>query len=74
MGTTMDQLLAVLNQSLRSGDVVAKYSSGQYVVLLPAANFEDSTMVMERVVNAFYRQHRRHFLRITYKIRELELT
>lgn len=40
----------------------------------PPANFEDSTMVMERVVNAFYRQHRRHFLRITYKIRELELT
>lgn len=73
MGTTMDQLLAVLNESLRSGDVVSKYSSGQYAVLLPAANFEDSTMVMERVVNAFYRQHRRHFLRITYKIRELEL-
>lgn len=74
LGTTMDQLLSVLSQSLRSGDVVSKYSSGQYVVLLPAANFEDSTMVMERLVHTFYRQHRRHFLRITYKIRELELT
>lgn len=34
-------------------------------------NFEDSTMVVERIVNAFYRQHRRNFLKITYRIREL---
>lgn len=71
LNTTMDQLLEVLVHNLRRGDVVSKYSGAQYVVMLPAANFEDSTMVVERIVNAFYRQHRRNFLKITYRIREL---
>ena len=42
-------------------------------ILLPAANFEDSNMVMDRVVNAFYQQHRRNFLKLTVRVRELEL-
>lgn len=71
LNTTMDQLLEVLVHNLRRGGVVSKYSGAQYVVMLPAANFEDSTMVVERIVNAFYRQHRRNFLKITYRIREL---
>lgn len=44
LNTTMDQLLEVLVHNLRRGDVVSKYSGAQYVVMLPAANFEDSTM------------------------------
>ena len=40
--------------------------------MLPAANFENSTMVMERVVSSFYRQHRRNFLNLSYKIRALD--
>ncbi len=72
LGTTMDQLSEVLTTCLRRGDVVSKYSAAQYVVLLPSANFEDSNMVMERIVSAFYRQHRRNFLKLSGKIRELE--
>ena len=53
--------------------MVSRYSGAQYVVMLPAANFEDSAMVMERIVSAFYRQHRRSFLKISYRIRELEM-
>lgn len=74
LNTTMDQLLDVLVHNLRRGDVVARYSGAQYVLMLPAANFEDSTMVLERVVTAFYRQHRRNFLKLSYRIRELELS
>lgn len=73
LNNTMDQLLAILTNGLRRGDVVSRYSGAQYVVMLPAANFEDSTMVMERIVAAFYRQHRRNFLKISYRIRELEM-
>ena len=72
LNITMDQLLVALQTHLRSGDVVSRYSAVQYVVMLPAANFEDSQKVMERIVAAFYRQHRHNFLKITYKIRELE--
>ena len=72
LNITMDQLLVALRTQLRSGDVISRYSAVQYVVMLPAANYENSTKVMERVVSAFYRQHRHNFLKITYKIREVE--
>ena len=72
LAATMDQLQEVLTGSLRRGDVVSKYSGAQFVVMLPAANFENSTMVMERVVSSFYRQHRRNFLKLSYKIRALD--
>ena len=71
LNVTMDQLLSVLRGHLRSGDVVSRYSAAQYVVMLPAANLEDSHKVLERIVSAFYRQHRHNFLKITYKIREV---
>ena len=72
LGATMDQLLQVMGGNLRRGDVVSKYSGAQFVVMLPAANFEDSTMVMERIVSAFYRQHRRNFLKLSYRLRALD--
>lgn len=72
LGTTMDQLLEVLMGSLRRGDIVSKYSGAQFVIMLPAANFEDSTMVLDRVVASFYHQHRRNFLKLSYKIRALD--
>ena len=71
LGATMDQLLQVMVGNLRRGDVVSKYSGAQFVVMLPAANFEDSTMVMERIVSAFYRQDRRNFLKLSYRLRAL---
>ncbi len=73
LSTTMDQLQEVLVKNLRRGDVVSKYSGAQYVIMLPAANYEDSTMVMDRVVSSFYQQHRRNFLKLTVRVRELEL-
>lgn len=74
LSNTMDQLLDVLVNNLRRGDVVSKFSGAQYVIMLPAANYEDSNMVMDRVVRAFYQQHRRSFLKLTVRVRELELT
>ena len=73
LSNTMDQLLEVLVNNLRRGDVVSKFSGAQYVIMLPAANYEDSNMVMDRVVRAFYQQHRRSFLKLTVRVRELEL-
>ena len=73
LSATMDQLQNVLIHSLRRGDVIAKYSAARYVVLLPAANYEDSLMVMDRIVAAFHRQHRTDRQKLSCKIRELEL-
>ena len=74
LSDTMDQLLEVLVNNLRRGDMVSKFSGAQYVIMLPAANFEDSSMVMERVIRVFHQQHRRNHLKLTVRIREMELT
>lgn len=68
LADTMDRLREVLAVGLRRGDVMAKYSAGQYVVLLPGANFEDSTMVMERAMTTFRTRFRAIRLKISYKV------
>ena len=68
LNTTMDQLLDVLIQNLRLGDVISRYSGAQYIILLPAATLENGSMVMDRVLSDFHHQHRRNILKLTYRI------
>jgi len=70
---TMEQLAEVIIGSLRMGDVVSRYSAAQFVIMLPNANLEDSHMVMNRIINAFYRRHHRSTMKLSYSLRELEL-
>ena len=42
---------------LRRGDAAAKCSNSQYIVMLPQANYENSCMVCERVIQTYYRKH-----------------
>lgn len=74
LNRAMEVLQNVLVSSLRRGDVVSRYSPTQYVVMLPAANYEDSTMVVERIVAAFYRTCSPTLFRLTYRVRELEIS
>lgn len=74
LNTTMSQLLEVLKDNLRRGDVISRYSGAQYVLMLPTANFEDGTMVMDRIIRTFYQQHRKNFLKLTYKLQQLGLS
>lgn len=73
LSNAMDRLREVLVHSLRRGDVVSRFSVAQYVVMLPSANFEDSSMVMDRVTRAFRQQQRHGFFNLTVRIREMEL-
>ena len=73
LNKTMDQLQEVIAQTLRNGDVVARYSSAQYVVMLPGASLEDSEMVVGRLLSKFRRRHRVNRLKISSRIREIEL-
>ena len=49
----MDILRDVLIGSLRRGDVVARYSPSQYIVMLPTVTFENSDIIVKRVRKAF---------------------
>ncbi len=73
LNTTMEQLLYVLRDNLRRGDIISRYSGAQFVMMLPTANYEDGILVLDRIVNTFYQRHRKNFLKIAYKLQQLEL-
>lgn len=50
----MGQLEESLKQTLRIGDVAARYSDRQFVILLPTCTYESSVQVTKRVLNNFY--------------------
>ncbi len=72
LNRTMDQLLEVIMQTLRSGDVLSRYSGAQYVIMLPGATQEDSKMIINRLLSRFRRRHRRNRLKIAYRLQEIE--
>lgn len=49
----MKQLEDSLKETLRIGDVAARYSDSQYVVLLPTCTYENSMKVSNRILTAF---------------------
>ena len=52
----MDNLQEIIRTSLRRGDVAARCSVSQFILMLPQANFENSQMVCDRILRAFSRK------------------
>ena len=73
LNKTMEQVLGVLEHCLRKGDVVSRYSGAQFVIMLPTANYEDATMILERIVAMFNVRNKKSFLILNYKIQQLDL-
>ena len=73
LSTAMLRLQNALVSSLRRGDVVSKYSGAQFVVMLPGSNYENSVMVLERVLSTFSRQYHNISIAVSYKIREINI-
>ncbi len=71
---TMNNLQNVIAYTLRSGDVVARYSGAQFVIMLPGANLQDSEKVIGRVLYKFRRRFRLNRLKISSRVRGIELT
>ena len=68
MEGTMGRLEEQLRLNLRRGDVAAKCSGSQYVLILPQANYENSCKVCERVCKAFGRRYPHAEVVIDYEI------
>ena len=68
----MRKLQDVLLSSLRSGDVVARCSRSQYMLLLPTCQYETARKVMERIENAFYRHNRERYISMEYHLEGLD--
>lgn len=67
----MNNLQVLVQNNLRRGDVIARCSISQYIILLPQANYENSRMVADRLVSAFYRRYPHSPARIRYTVQPL---
>ena len=71
MNRIMEQLGGVLRTNLRRGDTISRCSVSQYIIMLPKANYEDSSMVCRRVLAAFHRAHPHVSARIQFRVQPL---
>lgn len=53
----MEHLGQQIGSNLRRGDTYSQCSVSQYIIMLPQANYENSCMVCQRLINAFIRRH-----------------
>ncbi len=68
----VENLEELIRINLRKGDVVAKCSASQYIIMLPRANYENSCMVADRLMNAFYRRYPHSPARVRCVVQPLE--
>ena len=67
--TNLQDLLA---HNLRQGDVITRCSVSQFILMLPQANYENSCMVCQRIIRAFFRQYPHSPADIHFSVQPLE--
>lgn len=65
----MTQLHEVIRRSLRRGDVFSRYSVSQYLLLLPAVDYETGEMVLKRIRHDFKMENPHLKVSLTYKLK-----
>lgn len=73
IGEGMKVLEDTLLKRLRSSDIVCRYSVNQFLVMLPACQYEDAKMVVNRLKDSFYRSGKTNKLLLQYSIDELNV-
>lgn len=68
----MMQLLECARMSLRQGDLIARYSPTQIVMMLPTATIETAKIVCERVNHNFEQQYPKSNVLISYSVRQMK--
>lgn len=64
----MNELNDAIRSSLRQGDVYTRYSISQYMILLPAANYENGGKIIKRIISNFKKGYNRKDLSIEYAL------
>lgn len=63
----MNQVEDILKEALRIGDVAARYSDSQYVVLLPTCTYESCLLVADRVLKRFQSKNKRVMIKTDFE-------
>jgi len=71
MNRIMEQLGEQIRTNLRRGDTFSQCSVSQYILMLPHANYENSSMVARRVLGAFTRKHPHVTAKIHFMVQPL---
>lgn len=64
----MDALQSCIHDSLRRGDVFSRYSTNQYILLLPSATYENGERVLKRILRNFNTLPSRKSAQVTYSL------
>lgn len=69
----MDILEKTLLNGLRNSDIVCRYSASQFLIMLPACQYEDATMVVNRLKDSFYQSGKTKSIVLQYSIDEINV-
>lgn len=72
LNTAMSQLEVIMSESLRRTDVVSRFSSSQYVCMLPGVSAENCKAGVQRCINIFKKKHSRSPAVVHYTLQPLE--
>lgn len=72
LNSVMEKLKNVIYTSLRRSDIFTRYSIAQYLIMLPAASFENSCMVMRRLTGRFKSLYPKVHVSLQYKLLPLD--
>lgn len=67
----MKHLEESLKETLRIGDVGARYSDRQFVILLLTCTYENSVRITERIRSKFYEKHRGRKVNIKFEFQQV---
>lgn len=70
----MDELSSVISTTLRKGDIYARYSVSQFVILLTNVTFENGSTILTRVSQTFNRVHPGKDVHIDFKMLPIDLS
>lgn len=72
LDAVMTELLETIRSSLRRSDVLSKFSSSQYVLMLPTLTYENGKMVMNRICECFYAETQFCNIQLSTDLRPLD--
>lgn len=73
MSEGMDILEKTLLSGLRNSDIICRYSSNQFLIMLPACQYEDAKLVVNRLKDRFYQSGKTKKVVLQYSIDEISV-
>jgi Response regulator containing CheY-like receiver and SARP domains len=67
LDSIMHSLLEILQECLRKGDAISRYSPSQFAVLLPMINFSNGNIVLSRIKKMFYARYPDSSVKLTFQ-------